>query len=433
MRSQALNEKKRFIAGKTVIGIDPARDRHQACILNTQGEVKRNFSFPVSRQGFDEILWKTLSLYVNPQDKSTFVFAIETACNLWLTLAHYLKNRGFAVVLASPLTTYHSRALPGHDYSKTDPKDAMLIASNARDGYFDWYRTFSSEINGMHQLSMVYSKIKNSMLQQRSRLRTYITYVFPEFFDVVRLDTNTARFLLKRYFLPKHYLELDLDKVAAEIAKISGNQYGRRTLELLREKAQYSIGVPKSALEENLDRLAVESWLASEEQLQKQLALVFEQLLALVKKTPYFNALVSIKGISDTLAALFIAETRDLALFQHYKQIEKLAGYNLRLVDSGRYAGARRISGIGNPRLSWVLYKMTEEMARYVPEVRIKYLTRQIAKRCYRKNLVACVSKSLKLSFDLARKNKTYQPDAVAIKKVKALERQYEKVRTRSK
>jgi hypothetical protein len=86
MRSQALQEKRRFIAGKIVIGIDPARDRHQACILNAQGEEKRNFSFPVSRQGFDEILWKTLSLYVNSQDQVSFVFAIETAVisgSLW--------------------------------------------------------------------------------------------------------------------------------------------------------------------------------------------------------------------------------------------------------------------------------------------------------------------------------------------------------------
>jgi hypothetical protein len=71
---------------------------------------------------------------------------------------------------------------------------------------------------------------------------------------------------------------------------------------------------------------------------------------------------------------------------------------------------------------------MTEEMAKDVPEVRIKYLTRQLAKRCYRKNLVACVSKTLKLTFELAQNKKEYEPDAEAIKKVKKLERQYEKV-----
>ncbi len=280
----------------------------------------------------------------------------------------------------------------------------------------------------MHQLSMVYCKIRNTLLQQRSRLRTYIGYVFPEFFEVVRLDTHTARFLLKRYFLPKHYLELELEKVTAEIAKISGNQYGLATLKHLREKAATSIGIPKSALEESVDRIAVETWLAAEEQLQKQLDSVLEELLILAKKTAYFNSLVSIKGVSDILASLFIAETRDLALFQHYKQIEKLAGYNLRLVDSGRYTGARRISGIGNSRLSWILYKMTEEMARYVPEVRVKYLTRQIAKRCYRRNLVACVPKTLQLAFGLAQQRAAYKPNAEALNNVKKLEQQYEKV-----
>ncbi|MGH7491931.1 MAG: IS110 family transposase [bacterium] len=132
MKSQALTEKRRFIAGKFVIGIDPGRDRHQACVLNQQGEERRNFTFTVNRQGFDEIMLKTLSLYLNLQDKTTFVFAIESACNLWQSLAHFLSARGYSVVLVNPLTTYHSRALPGHDYSKTDPKDALLVASNAR-------------------------------------------------------------------------------------------------------------------------------------------------------------------------------------------------------------------------------------------------------------------------------------------------------------
>ena len=38
---------------------------------------------------------------------------------------------------------------------------------------------------------------------------------------------------------------------------------------------------------------------------------------------------------------------RDLRLFKHYKQIEKMAGSNIRLCDSDKYAGTRRINGLG--------------------------------------------------------------------------------------
>ncbi len=107
--------------------------------------------------------------------------------------------------------------------------------------------------------------------------------------------------------------------------------------------------------------------------------------------------MTSLTGISDISAALFIAECRDLDLYTHYKQIEKHAGMNLKLSDSGKYVGARRISGIGNKRLLRLIYLMTTQTVRFIPEVRIKFVTRQIKKKCYRKNIIASSSQLLKL------------------------------------
>ena len=47
----------------------------------------------------------------------------------------------------------------------------------------------------------------------------------------------------------------------------------------------------------------------------------------------------------------FTAEIQDIQRFSHYKQIEKLAGTNVRIKDSGQYKGKRRMSKIGNCRL----------------------------------------------------------------------------------
>jgi transposase len=90
-------------------------------------------------------------------------------------------------------------------------------------------------------------------------------------------------------------------------------------------------------------------------------------LIELARATEYFTILTSVKDISDLSAARFIAECRDLSLYTHYKQIEKHAGANLRLKDSGTYEGIRRISKIGNKRLLRILYLMTTETVKYVP------------------------------------------------------------------
>lgn len=216
---------------------------------------------------------------------------------------------------------------------------------------------------------------------------------------------------------------LNIEKEARALERISGKQHGEATLNKLREAAQNSIGIPKTGSEVTAARLTLDSWLTLLDVLEQQL----EQVMAeLVEKTAYFEILTSIKGISSKLAALFIAETRELSSFSHYKQLEKYAGYNLRQLQSGEFVGRRHISRIGNRRLSWIVYKMTEETAKYVPEVRIKYLRRQLVRRGYRKNLVACVPVLLKLIVTLIKENRPYQESEEKLAELSELEVRYE-------
>ena len=54
------------------------------------------------------------------------IVAVETSCNLWQTIAAYCYGQGHTVALFNPLTTYHSRSLQDHDFSRTDPKGALF-------------------------------------------------------------------------------------------------------------------------------------------------------------------------------------------------------------------------------------------------------------------------------------------------------------------
>jgi hypothetical protein len=64
------------------------------------------------------------------------VFAIETACSLWETLAFFLCDGGYTIVLVSPLSTHHARPIMSMEFSRTDPKDAYLVATVAQRGAF---------------------------------------------------------------------------------------------------------------------------------------------------------------------------------------------------------------------------------------------------------------------------------------------------------
>ena len=368
------------------MGIDPAKRKHQAAILDEHGlQLGKPFTFRHDYDGFNTTLWHKIQPQLAKSNPENVVFAVETSCNLWQKLVHYLDAQNYPVVLVSPLTTKRTRPFFNHDFSHTDPKDALLMASNAQDGYFDHYQHHTPHVNAMHQLSITYCKLVQNYVQQRTRLRALVELIFPEFAEILLLRTKSAHYLLGKYFLPQDFLELDLEAEIKALEKVSGKQHGEITLSKLQEAAQRTIGIPVQTVEVQAYRMTLDARLQLLQMVESQMNAVLEQLIPLAEKTPYFETLLSLKGISGRLAALFIAETRELSNFSHYKQIEKLIGYNLRQTDSGQYRGARHMSHIGNRRLSWIVYKMTEETAKYVPEVRIKFLRRQLTRRSYRK------------------------------------------------
>ncbi len=55
---QQYQEKKRKISGKTIVGIDPAKEKHQVTVVDGEGlQVGGSFSIPVNFRGYNEELW----------------------------------------------------------------------------------------------------------------------------------------------------------------------------------------------------------------------------------------------------------------------------------------------------------------------------------------------------------------------------------------
>lgn len=426
---KALQIKRQFISDKIIIGIDPAKKKHQAVVVDVYGlPISNSFTFGNHKQGYLKLL-KKVSLQTEKSNDKKIIFAIETSCNLWCTLSYFLRTSGFDVLLVSPLTTKHSRPMLNHDFSRTDPKDALLIAGSARQGYFDFYRDYSGDIKAMHALSIAYDKLRKNYVQQRNRIHSLMDRLFPEFFKVLNLDTLSGQYLLSKYFLPSDFLNMDIDEETKALEKISHKNHGRKTLEELQKYATESIGIPVEESEALAERMILDSWLAFMKKIEEKMKQIMDEIINLAKQTPYFKILISIKGISDKLAALFIAEIRDLSRFKHYKQIEKNAGYNLRQSQSGGYVGPKHMNHIGNKRLSWILYRMTEETVKYVPEVRVKFVKRQLHRCSYRKNIIASSSNLLKLIMSMVRDKRCYEYlDNGCLERLHVLEKKYRQV-----
>lgn len=434
MQNNPKQMKRHFIQDKIIIGIDPSKKKHQAMIINNFGDsVGNSFSFQHNHYGFNITLWKKIKERMDRIDPDKIVFAVEISINLWQKLCHYLHQKGFTVVMIRPLATRHERPKMSNSFTKTDPKDSLAVANIARQGYFNFFKVHSDHIQAMHRLSITYDKLNDNIRQTKQRIRSQVELLFPELMEAIDVDTKTAYKLLDKFLTPQDFQQLNLFTEESHIRKASRNRCDSALLKTLKENAFKSIGLPVQNESLIAERLTMDVWLNLLKCLEQQLEIVRKELIQLAKQTPYFHIIVSIKGISDISAARFIAETRDLNDYHHYKQIEKMTGFNLKLSDSGNYSGYRHISHIGNHRLQAILYKMSEETKNYIPEVRIRYLKRQMKQPRYKKNVVAVSSNLLKLMMALIKENRTYSVCPEKLKELELLENQYKEFKDKKK
>ena len=334
MKLQNLETKRHYISDKFIVGIDPAKNKHQAMVLDPKGiPIGNTFSFTSSYNGFHFKLWqklKGLSFEITPGNTA---FAVEISINYWQKLCHYLSEKGYTILMVRPITTKHERPRL-NNFSRTDPKDALCIASSARQGYFNFYQKYADEIQGLHRLGITYDKLKKQIVIAKQRLRSEVEMLFPEFPCVLKIDTDTARYLLSKYLTAKDFSEINVFYEAIELVAVSRNHHGATTLKTLKEAATKSIGLSLDKVSYMSHRMTVNMWIEQIKMLKIQQYNILREMSALAQKTPYFNILTSIKGISEITAAWFIAEIPKLGDDLHFKQIEAFADLNLRLSES---------------------------------------------------------------------------------------------------
>ena len=128
---ELVSGKRHFVSDKFIVGIDPAKHKQQAMILDNKGfPVGNSFYFKSSYNGFHFKLWqrlKTLPFEVTPGKTA---FAIEISINYWQKICHYFSEKGYTALIVRPIITKHERPRL-NNFSRTDPKDALCIASNA--------------------------------------------------------------------------------------------------------------------------------------------------------------------------------------------------------------------------------------------------------------------------------------------------------------
>lgn len=350
------NEKILQVTEETlVVGADIASETQYARAFDHRGiELGKVFKFTNDAEGFD-MFTAWIRELMRANRKSQALVGMEPTGHYWFALAQYLKDHGIRVVLVNPFHVKRSKELDDNNPTKHDRKDPKTIAMLVKDGrYMEPY--IPTGLFGEIRTAMdTRWQIVQQLNRIRNRVQRWISIYFPEFHTVFGdWEGKASLIVLNEIPTPEEVLQKGVDGLVARWHQDKIRAVGRKRAIKLWEAAQETVGVREGLTAAKHDlRVLLEDYESKMRQYETTMALV-EQL---IHQIPGINEILNIKGIGMVMTAGFIAEVGDISRFDHPKQIQKLAGLNLRENSSGKHKGKTTISKRGRRRLRAILFQ----------------------------------------------------------------------------
>src|SRR5690625_1851276 len=388
-----------------IVGIDIAKDKHVARAQDDRGiEFGKRLFFENRIHGFENMLdWAKKLQQEN--NKTHVIFGVEPTGHFWLSLAYFLRARGYDFVLVNPMHVKKSKELDDNSPTKNDTKDARVIAQLVKDGRY----SVPNLLEGIYAELREGVKLRDQLVKQliiiEGRIQNNIQRYFPEFLDVFKeWDGKAAMGTLRLFPFPSDIKKMTPDEVLVKWKPFVKRGVGIKRATRLIEAANKSIGIKiglrfaKKELHNLLDQF---------ELYKKQLEDLDQELEDLVYEIPGAQEIIDIKGIGVTTVATFFAEVGDINKYSHPQQLVNMAGLSLREHSSGKYKGQTRIDKRGRKRLRKALYLAIRPMVRHNPTFKALhtyYTTRPNRPLKRQQSLIALCGKLLRVFFVIGQK-----------------------------
>jgi len=332
-------------------GIDVAKRKHNACILEREGNLLvRSLSFGNDKSGFEQLLER---LHQAGGPKKVLI-ALEATGHYWFSLRDFLAQNAYEVAVLNPLQTAQ-QAKKAIRKRKTDKIDAVHIATLVKNGEHRPALVPGEFATTCRQLA----RLRYALIRQAARVKQLLWSrlhpVWPEYEDLFANPfCATGRRLLTTAATPKDILALDSEELTELIRKTSRGKYGAEQAKKVRQAAADSVGITRG-LEGS--RLSIRLLLAQLESFQPIRDQLEEQMTALGQKLPaYF---LTLPGIDPKAAVSLFGETDPIETFTSPAQLVAFAGLDLTVYQTGEYtAPRRRLSKRGSPALRHTLWQM---------------------------------------------------------------------------
>ena len=311
------------------VGIDVAKDKHDCCILGSDGGILFSpFTIQNTLQGFDELYEKIWSL---TSDLTEIKVGLEATGHYHLNLLRSLLDNGVPSFVINPLHTNLFRKAQSLRKTKTDKVDAASIAMMLlTDRTLKPYSETSYHNEELKSLT----RYRFDKVHERARLKTsvsrLVSVLFPELEKLVpTLHMASVYALLSEFPGASFIASAHLTRLKNLLHDASRGHYNRDMAISIRNAAASSIGSvhpPKS--------LELKHTICLIDVLTAEINEIEESINALMATLN--SPITTIPGIKNRMGAMILAEIGDFSRFDSPDQILAYAGLSPTTYQSGQ-------------------------------------------------------------------------------------------------
>jgi transposase len=397
-----------------VVGVDIAQQIHVARAVNFRGIIVGDpLSFENNEEGFARLLnWINKLKTTNGFDKT--LVGMEPTGHYWLNLSKWLYEQNIEVVTVNPHLVKRNKENRDNSQSKSDKKDALVIADMVKNGYYSFLRPTSEAFEKLRVLMANRDMTVKRFVSAVNQINRWVDIVFPELRQVFKdVKGKGAIATLRLFPTPLEIGSMKAQDIVDGWKTKMQRHAGLKKAQLLIVLAKQSVGTHQAldAYKLHLEQLIEEFDLAT-----AQLERVEQEVTCVLKQITFAKKLLSIKGVSEIALAGILGEAGDLSGFAHGSSLLRHAGLHLVEASSGKWKGQIVLSKRGRSRLRRFLYLATMSLVMNNPEFKeLHSYNVNVKKMKKMKSIMKLINKFARIIVGIARNNEAYRPDKVQL------------------
>jgi transposase len=392
-----------------IVGVDIAQQFHVARAINYRGIIVGDpLTFENSEVGFKRLLNWIRSLQ-EMKNLNAAIVGMEPTGHYWKNISKWLAEQVIEVVTVNPHLVKRNKENRDNTQSKSDKKDALVIADMVKNGYYSFISPSSESFEKLRVLISNRDVIVKRIVSSTNQIHRWVDIVFPELRQVFKDITCKGAIATLRLFpTPSEIALLEPLDVMRGWKSLMQRQPGPQKAQLIIQLAKSSIGTAQAldAYKFHLEQLLEEYDLTI-----KQLDRVEQQIREVLYKIPFAKKLLMIKGISEISLAGILGEAGDLSGFSHGNSLLRHAGLHLAEASSGKWKGQIVISKRGRARLRRFHFLATVSLVINNPEFKAIHAHNvKVKKMKNMKSIMKLIGKLARIFVGIAKRNEDYSP-----------------------